>query len=574
MEVSNRVRHGLWLAWFLLFPISMWLLYQNTEPVFAGFEIDIVSFLLLTGLISALPIIVNNVPIMFTEGVTLAIFLFFGLFIEVLITQIALVLLLIRVRIGVKDSYRIPLNSFLFFLTSFLAAVVFYLLGGTHGVIDMSSPGFLIPVVGYQITRFITNHALLRVIKSLLSKNRQKEPFISNDVIWEGATILLHFPVGLVLYMLYIEVGLIALFYVGIPLVSLSFMLRLYYSSQRINDYLQKASEIGHQLAGRLKVEEVLDVFIEKICKMLPVDYAYILDVVENRELHVIRNFSTDNQTDQTYPPLRMGEGIAGRVWKEKKAILYHTKKEFRDVTEGYLPDSAESVICVPVIRNKQVVGVFALASNKRRSYEKYQLMIVDILSTYLAVAIENAKHHEETKSKSEICSLTRVYNYRYFEQVLDTEFKKLENQNSGPLSLILLDIDHFKAINDTYGHQSGNDILRELALRLKNLIGNIGTVARYGGEEFVILLPDTDKAACYELAETIRQMISNRPFTIQDDLSQSQKRVMVRITASIGFATAPFDAETSLELLRHADRAMYVGAKQAGRNRVAEYVK
>jgi diguanylate cyclase (GGDEF)-like protein len=137
-------------------------------------------------------------------------------------------------------------------------------------------------------------------------------------------------------------------------------------------------------------------------------------------------------------------------------------------------------------------------------------------------------------------------------------------------LSLIILDIDHFKQVNDTYGHQSGNEILIELANRVSKLVGARGTVARYGGEEFVVLLPDTSKEEAYQMAEHIRQSVANWPFTLQQTLDQKQQQV--RITASIGVATAPEDAEDALALIRHADRALYVGAKRAGRNRVAEY--
>ncbi|MCH1626590.1 sensor domain-containing diguanylate cyclase [Ferdinandcohnia quinoae] len=572
MEVSKLGKNMLWIVWLFVFPISMWLIYKYSNPIIMGYEWDIVSFVVLTGFISILPIVVNDTTILFTEGVSLAVFLFFGLFVEIVLSFIAIIILLIKVRIGMKDSFRLPLNSLLFLGTSVAAAFVYYLLGGEHGVIDMSSPLFILPLVGYQITRFIVNHSLLRLYRQYLQG--RKLPIITKDLLWEGMTTLLHFPVGLVLYMLYVEVGLAALLYVGIPLISLSFMLRLYYSSQRINFYLQKATELGHQLAGRQKVAEVLDLFIEKISEMLPVDYAYILDLVaEDEQLQVIRYFSKEGNEDKVLP-MKRGEGIAGKVWESSRAVLFHTKKEYKSITMGFMPVSVESVICVPVLRNQQVVGVFALASNKRRCYEKYQVMIVDILASYLAVAIENARHHEEAKNKSERCSLTNLYNYRYFEQVLEAEYQQLQDNKTGPLSLILLDIDHFKTINDTYGHQSGNDILCELANRLQNIIGELGIVARYGGEEFVILLPNIDKYSCRGLAETIRQMIANRPFSVQDDLLYSGEEIMVRITASIGFATAPYDAESSLDLVRHADRAMYTGAKQAGRNRVAEYVK
>lgn len=216
------------------------------------------------------------------------------------------------------------------------------------------------------------------------------------------------------------------------------------------------------------------------------------------------------------------------------------------------------------------MIGVLLLASKRKRAYEKSQLMIVDILCSYFAVAIDNAKHYELTKTQSERCALTKLYNYSYFEKLLTEEFDKLFHFERKVLSLIILDIDHFKTVNDTYGHQSGNEILCELATRLNNLVGTWGTVARYGGEEFVVLLPEAHKEEAYQMAEMIRQSIANWPFILQQSLDFKQHQV--KITASIGIATAPEDAEEPLALVRHADRALYVGAKRAGRNRVAEY--
>ena len=137
-----------------------------------------------------------------------------------------------------------------------------------------------------------------------------------------------------------------------------------------------------------------------------------------------------------------------------------------------------------------------------------------------------------------------------------------------------MLDIDHFKQINDTYGHQAGNEILAKMATRLSDLIGTRGTLARYGGEEFVILLPDTDQQIALRIAENVRQTIANRPFTVQNELDPSLGFAEVNITVSIGVSTAPEDADDAMSLIRHADRALYIGAKRAGRNRVAEYVK
>nr|WP_255639714.1 GGDEF domain-containing protein [Aquibacillus saliphilus] len=197
--------------------------------------------------------------------------------------------------------------------------------------------------------------------------------------------------------------------------------------------------------------------------------------------------------------------------------------------------------------------------------------MILNILINYLAVALENAKNYEETKRKSEIDPLTKLFNFRYFQDYLE-DYMNDVNQNEEHTSLILLDLDHFKAVNDTYGHQSGNEILKDLALRLTTVIGNSGTVARYGGEEFVIFLPNTSKQQSHYVAEDLRKEIADLPFLLSDHILESNQSIEVQVTASIGIATCPEDCDVPLELIRHADRAMYLGAKQKGRNKVAAY--
>lgn len=273
--------------------------------------------------------------------------------------------------------------------------------------------------------------------------------------------------------------GLLALLFVGVPFISLSVILKLYYSSVNINEYLQKAAEIGHQMAERLQVNNVIDLFIQKLSKMLPVDYAYIFQAVGDSELHLVRQFVDGVVITESMPPISINEGISRLVWSKQKSLLFKTRNEWCYSTNRFLPIDAESILCVPIVRNKKNIGGLLLASKRKYSYEKSQLMIVDILCSYYAIAMENAKHYELTKMQIESCSLTKLYNYRYFESVLIEEFEKLQHFELHTLSLIILDIDHFKNLNDTYGHQGGNEILFELANRLSNLVGSRGTVAR-----------------------------------------------------------------------------------------------
>lgn len=572
MVVKPNVIKAIWVIWALIVPLGMWLVFQYSPPQISGLEMDLLGFITLALVGAAMPMVVNNTPISLIQWGFLAVFLAFGLFIEMIVAQMAIVVLLLRLRIGKSASFRFPLNSLMFFFISLISGLIFYGLGGTTGLNLISNPFNLWIAVVYSIVHFMVNQLILLINFRYIYE--KKRPLFGKDFVWDAVTVIISLPIGYILYILYKEVGHVAFLFVGVPFVSLSIILYLYYSSQKINEYLHHAADIGHQLAERLQVDEVLDLFIQKVSEMLPVDYAYILDVVEGEELKLLRRVERGEILPPDIAPLKKNEGISGYVWANRKAALFHSAKVWKKYAKGYMPPEAQSLLSVPIVRHNEVIGVLFLASKRKRAYEKSQLIIVDLLCSHFAVAIENAKHYTETKEHSEKCALTKLYNYRYFEGLVSEEYKMLEMGNRSQLSLIILDLDHFKVINDTYGHQSGNEILCELADRLKKCVGAKGTVARYGGEEFVAILPDVPKEEALEIAETIRQEIAYYPFILQEHIGNEEIQLSIHVTASIGVATAPLDADDSLALIRHADRALYVGAKRAGRNRVAEYVK
>ncbi|MFD2446236.1 diguanylate cyclase [Bacillus sp. CGMCC 1.16607] len=572
MNVKPNTIKAIWICWLLIVPPGIWFVYNNFPPDLFGQGKALMTFLALSIIGALLPMVINSVPVTLIQWVFLAVFLAFGLFAELIIAQICIAVLLLRLRIGKRGLFRIPLNSLMFFMISLISGLVYYALGGTTGVQITDNATHLVLVVIYMVVQFIVNQIILTINFRLVYGI--KRSWFGKDFNWDLTTAIISLPIGYILYFLYTDVGSIALLFVGVPFVCLTIILYLYYSSQKINEYLHKAADIGHQMAERLNVDEVIDLFIQRISEMLPVDFAYILDVVDNHELVLLRRVEAGEILSIDMDPMQRNEGISGMVWATKKSALYQSAKEWENVAEGYMPPKVESVLVVPIIRHNGVVGILFLASKQKRAYEKSQLMIVELLCSYFAVAIENAKHYKETKEHSETCALTKLYNYRYFERLLSEEFTKLEENQRERISLIILDLDHFKVINDTYGHQSGNEILCELSARLRRIIGDRGTVARYGGEEFVVLLPDITKAEVLAIAEWIRQGIAHHPFILEEHIGEDKNTLSVHVTASIGVASAPTDAEDSLALIRHADRALYVGAKRAGRNRVAEYVK
>ncbi|SEU08742.1 diguanylate cyclase (GGDEF) domain-containing protein [Salinibacillus kushneri] len=574
--MTKQKKRMIWGIWLFVWPSLIFYIYKVTEPMVSldGRWFDMISFAILMCIVSLFPIIVGGTPIFFIHGISFAVFLHFGLLVEIVLTQLAVMVLLVKLRPGKEQLFRIPANLTLFLLTSIIGAAIYYLFGGSHSDIESFTLNQQLPILGYILSIIFANQVLLHLLKMYMTA--QRERFFSKSLFWDMLTSGLTIPVGYVLYLLYIELGAKAIYFVGIPFVTFSVIIQNYFASQKTNNYMQMTSNIGHKLTGKLNVKEVLDIFVQEISKLLNVDYAYIYDVMNTNEtLTLIRVMGDTPQGPHTSFNLRKFQGISGTVYGGGEGLFYRNRSKWEMVLpDPSLPHDAESIISVPIWRNEKVVGVITIASKRKRAYEKYQYMLVEILANYLAVAIENARHYETTKQKSERCPLTKLYNYRYFEEYIQHLFEDMEAKGvQENHSLILLDLDFFKRVNDTYGHESGNEVLRELALRLENTFPN-DLAARYGGEEFVVLLRGKGKDEALFQAETIRRIISDEPFVLKQHISNGGSPITVQVTASIGVATYPNDCDDPRELIRHADRAMYVGAKNNGRNKVATYEK
>ncbi|WP_235420966.1 sensor domain-containing diguanylate cyclase [Jeotgalibacillus soli] len=469
-----------------------------------------------------------------------------------------------------ENIYRYPLNSIMFMISSFIAGLTFYGIGIVQeesSLISLTLASFL-----YMFLQVLVNDVFLYIFNHFKG-NRYS--FINQDSKLDYLAMLLSLPYGVSLYFLQSAIGFASTLFIGLPFIALTIILRLYNHSESLKEDLVRAGEIGHQLTSQLKVDEVLDLFIDKLSDLMQVDYAYILDVSTNEnELVLIKRVENGKRMDNTLRSIQRNEGISGKVWHSGQAAFLNKKRSWGDAVKEYIPSDVESVLSVPIQRNQRTVAVLMVASKRKNAYKPHILPIVDLLCSHLAVAIQNARNYQTAIIKSEHCALTGLYNYRRFDELLHDKFDELMNGSVRQLSLILLDIDHFKNINDTYGHQSGNDILQDIARILSNVIGNEGVVARYGGEEFVILLDNISKNQTIELAEQIRRKIEDCVFKTLNDLSEVRQEIQVRITVSMGISTAPEDTDSALTLLRNADRALYVGAKRAGRNRVAQYMK
>jgi diguanylate cyclase (GGDEF)-like protein len=564
------MKRKVWIVWLLCWPLLIFATFYLFPPDFTGNKADVLALFVLLAVVAMMPINVKGTDLFFIQGISLAVFLRYGLFVETILTQLAILVFLLNLRVTKKDSHRYPVNMLMFMIVSLLSGGLFYLLGGSTGEFSGNAITQLVPSIGYILSLIIVNQILLHFLRIYIYKEINTK-FFDKDMLWEAITTGVTLPVGFLLYMLHTYLGTIAIFFVGVPFVLASLMLRLYYSSRKVNDLLQQTSEIGQQITQSLDIDEILHLFLNEVKDMFVVDFAYIMDAEQVENLRIIKSFEKERGIQASRKDHSFEEGISRRVWRSGRSRLYTKRAQWKNLTQGILPQTANAVISVPMKRNKKVVGIITLASDRVRSYEKHHILVLQILANYLAVAVDNARHYEETKRRSERCPLTNLYNFRFFNEVLDEKYNCFD-ENPSPFSIILLDLDHFKKVNDTFGHHSGNDVLCGVANRLEEEIGNKGTVARFGGEEFVVLLENHFHNESLQVAEDLRCAIADRPFEIFNDLDNGDRQV-IYVTASIGVATAPDQGEDAQTLIRNADRAMYTGAKQRGRNRVASYV-
>lgn len=232
-----------------------------------------------------------------------------------------------------------------------------------------------------------------------------------------------------------------------------------------------------------------------------------------------------------------------------------------------------EAMLCKPLVAGSQEIGVCKVVIDERELQERWRfvaepgekLNLADaFLSTYVdltSLSLSSLKLMESYKNQAITDPLTGIYNRRYIIEHL-SGLLNLSKRTENPLSVFMIDVDHFKRLNDEYGHKTGDMVLRQLAETMSAALRESDVIGRYGGEEFIVVLPHTDSTAAAEVAERIRASVA------EIDWSDLQQENLPRVTISIGVAEFPLHGYSHYHLSNAADKALY-RAKRAGRNRV-----
>jgi diguanylate cyclase (GGDEF)-like protein len=256
-----------------------------------------------------------------------------------------------------------------------------------------------------------------------------------------------------------------------------------------------------------------------------------------------------------------LGDGLIGRAGASRQTLLAGEGGEdgTPDLPRGV---RARSALAVPLLCRGRLVGVATLVDRRgRRRFSADEARLATLLLEPAAAALDAALLVRRSEELSVTDDLTRLYNSRYLNAALGREVERSRRYRS-PLSVIFLDLDGFKNVNDRHGHMWGSRTLVEVGAVVRETVRAIDVVARFGGDEFTVILPQTDRRGARVIAERLRERIAEARYLKAYGLE-------VRVTASLGIATYPEDGRTGEDLLACADRAMY-RAKEAGKDRVA----
>ena len=243
---------------------------------------------------------------------------------------------------------------------------------------------------------------------------------------------------------------------------------------------------------------------------------------------------------------------------------IHVEKRKLRPTPLVMDPQAAlKSHLTLPLAVEGEIIGCISLNSDQPNAFDAQDLQFFSVIGYQMAASLKHFQRFSSVKNMATYDTLTGLYNRRYLEERLGLETQKSFLSGTA-LSLVMVDIDHFKKVNDTFGHGEGDRILKEIASLLKSSLRKKDVVARYGGEEFILILPDAGLEESVMISERIRRLVEKTPF----DLGA----VRTNLTVSLGISNFPnYIVKSQEELVRMADLALY-DAKRAGRNRVCVY--
>ncbi len=371
-------------------------------------------------------------------------------------------------------------------------------------------------------------------------------------------------PIGIVLVLLYdparpLGFVLLALTYLLLDLVFSRLSRTRKQLEARVGE-LEILNATARKLAASLQLEELVEAVARETCKAIPEAEAVALVHRRSGESgYLLDGF--DRTTDRFFRQ-KLGEGEGAAGWVMSRGLARRIDDLAHADVAVASTQGIRSWLGVPLFMYGGCEGVIAVQSTRRAAFRADHQRLLESLGLQIAAALQNAHLYELAM----VDGLTGLFVRRYFDARIEEEIERSRRYGT-PFSVVMMDVDDFKKLNDEHGHLIGDRVLRSIANTVKSQMRGVDTAARYGGEEIALILPRTEMVSAYSVGERIRAAIAEQRVTTDGDPPKA-----LGITASFGIASYPESgAETGEDLVRQADRALY-RAKKTGKDRVELY--
>jgi diguanylate cyclase (GGDEF)-like protein len=327
---------------------------------------------------------------------------------------------------------------------------------------------------------------------------------------------------------------------------------RVYPQIYRSYTTLKVLNEESSRLLSSLNIDVIVQSLVDGAYRISPATILFFIS--KGNEFEILHH--------RELPPLAKKDFSIKRtlldmVVKNKEPFYLSDVRNYRSPIMPFKIDNIGSVFILPMIYEKDLLGILTILSEETNALNPYQIELLKILGNQASISMANAKFHAEIEKLAITDGLTGLFNHRHFQERLSQEFKRMERFPE-PMSLLIIDIDYFKKINDSYGHPVGDSVLKKVTDIIRKTIRNIDVASRYGGEEFAVILIGTDARGAKKMAERLRKAVMNMKF--------SADTKTFSVTISIGISTYPDSITGKEELIERADKALY-HAKDKGRN-------
>jgi diguanylate cyclase (GGDEF)-like protein len=323
--------------------------------------------------------------------------------------------------------------------------------------------------------------------------------------------------------------------------------------SARKEQELEIFHDVAKALTSSLDLDSILQTIMDKVAAYFKPDTWSLLMVDEEKQ-ELYFAIAVGDAAEVLKPVrLRLGEGIAGWVAKNGEPLLIpdvYTDPRFAKRIDEMTKWQTRSLICMPLCSKKRILGVIQLVNVDMKNFGDSERLLLQAMTDYAAIAIENARSVERIQELTILDDCTGLFNARHLYQLLEAEVN-LSARFGYQFSILFLDLDHFKQVNDTHGHLVGSRLLGEVGAAIKSNLRLIDCAFRYGGDEFVVLLPQTGKDAATVVAKRLLQVFRTAEFLKAEGLN-------LNIRVSVGVATYPEDAKNAHDIIHQADEMMY----------------